>query len=152
MAPGEAVYACLQDYAKFRGRARRPEFWWWILFILATNALATFADTQVWASEPYLGFSGLVFWLTLLPSLAVRWRRLQDTGIPGWIGLVPEALGLGLSAVTFLFGEGPVQLVVLALYAASAALLTLGCAMPSQSGRNVFGAEPPLTPIRWSLR
>lgn len=28
----EAVKKCFANYANFKGRARRSEFWWWMLF------------------------------------------------------------------------------------------------------------------------
>ena len=34
MGFGQAVATCLAKYARFQGRAHRPEYWWWILFVI----------------------------------------------------------------------------------------------------------------------
>lgn len=81
----------LERYAKFDGRAGRPEFWWYVLanFIIsvALNALAQVADVLVVLALVYgLG--------VLIPGLAVAIRRLHDTGKSGWfllLGLIPCA-------------------------------------------------------------
>jgi uncharacterized membrane protein YhaH (DUF805 family) len=86
----ESIRACLTKYADFSGRASRPEFWWFVLFVL----LVTLALTTI---IPVLGN---VFGLAmLLPQLAVGARRLHDTGRSGWwqlLLLVPVAGLIGL--------------------------------------------------------
>ena len=34
MTFGESISCCFSKYADFSGRAAKPEFWWWMLFIL----------------------------------------------------------------------------------------------------------------------
>lgn len=99
----EAVETCFQQYAVFRGRARRSEYWWWALFAflvdLVVNALGGFQPVLVLLGQGRSGESPLwsvlaatVSLVLLLPSLAVFVRRLHDTGRSGWwwlIGLVP---------------------------------------------------------------
>ena len=70
----------LRRYATFAGRARRKEYWYFLLVcILGGSVLA--------AIHPAL--YGL-FWLAvLLPSLAVGARRLHDTDRSGWWLIVP---------------------------------------------------------------
>ncbi len=70
-----AIHTCLVKYAQFHGRATRPEFWWFTLFvILVSGALAYLSEA--WAS---------VFLVAvLLPLLAVGARRLHDIGKSGW--------------------------------------------------------------------
>ena len=75
----------LQNYATFGGRARRSEYWYFILF----NTIISFG----------LGFvAGLmqVNWIyniytlaVLIPSIAVAVRRMHDVGKSGWFALVP---------------------------------------------------------------
>ena len=75
-------------YAEFNGRARRSEYWYFVLF----NALISFAVGLV------AGLIGLQ-WLTyiyslalLVPSIAIGVRRLHDIGKSGWwllISFVP---------------------------------------------------------------
>ncbi len=90
---GEAVGACLRQYATFSGRAQRSEYWWWALFnTLVIGALVLssgVAGADAAAQDMIAGVAVLVL---LLPSLAVTVRRLHDIGRSGWwvlIGVVP---------------------------------------------------------------
>jgi DNA-binding CsgD family transcriptional regulator len=71
----EAIRVCLIKYADFTGRASRPEFWWFALFItLVASALAYFSQA----------LSSVFMIAVLLPFLAVGTRRLRDAGKSGW--------------------------------------------------------------------
>ena len=77
------------NYANFRGRARRKEYWMFFLF----NMLFAFITTAV---DLVLGTFPLIYVIYILaviiPSLAVFVRRMHDTGKSGWwflIGLIP---------------------------------------------------------------
>ena len=75
----DAIKICFSKYAVFDGCARRPEFWWWILF--------TFIATGVLGSlSPRL--SSAFSLVTLLPGIAVTTRRLHDTDRSGWLQLL----------------------------------------------------------------
>ena len=75
----DAVKTCFSKYADFNGRAKRPEFWWFFLFLVVLNIVTSMLG----------GFISIVASLvTLLPSLAVGARRLHDTGRPGWWQLI----------------------------------------------------------------
>ena len=81
----EAIIVCLKNYAEFKGRASRPEFWWFTLAITLVSAALAYID-QVAVSV----FTVAV----LLPFLAVGSRRLRDSGqSPWWLWfiLVPVA-------------------------------------------------------------
>jgi len=89
-----SVKTCFQKYATFSGRASRPEYWWFVLFLVLGNIAAAFVDYAAFPmtdGEP--GIVGLLFGLaTLLPSLAAGARRLHDTGRTGWwllISIIP---------------------------------------------------------------
>jgi len=70
-----AIRACLIRYAEFNGRAARPEFWWFALFVtLVTGALAYLSQTVAEVFTVAM----------LLPFLAAGARRLRDTGRSGW--------------------------------------------------------------------
>jgi len=94
---GEAVGSSLRNYATFSGRARRSEFWYFILFNLLVNLVAgvldaAFFDTDIAAPEQFGAFSLIAFLVLLLPGLAVSVRRLHDTGRSGWallLALIP---------------------------------------------------------------
>jgi uncharacterized membrane protein YhaH (DUF805 family) len=79
----------LRDYAEFEGRARRMEYWMFIL----VNLLVLLAISLV---EFLLGLGGTLSFLyslaILIPSVAVSVRRLHDIGRSGWwilIGIIP---------------------------------------------------------------
>ena len=79
---------CLKQYADFKGRARRSEFWYFCLFNVIASVVATLIDSL-------LGFklvSSLYSLAVFIPGLAVAVRRLHDIGKSGWfylIGLIP---------------------------------------------------------------
>jgi DNA-binding CsgD family transcriptional regulator len=69
-----SIVVCLAKYADFEGRAARPEFWWFALFIvLATSALEYIS----------MALASIFLIATLLPLLAVGARRLHDIGKSG---------------------------------------------------------------------
>lgn len=71
---------CLRNYANFNGRARRKEYW---LFVVAGFILGIIAGII----DGILGtkFIGVFVSLALfIPSIAVSARRLHDIGKSGW--------------------------------------------------------------------
>ncbi|WP_101759017.1 DUF805 domain-containing protein [Oceanicoccus sp. KOV_DT_Chl] len=85
----------LKKYAQFSGRARRKEYWNFVLFNLIFSIVLTFIDGLTGSLSPETGLgllSGLYALAVLIPSIAVGIRRLHDTGRSGWwilIALVP---------------------------------------------------------------
>ena len=81
----------LQNYANFSGRARRKEFWFFVLF----NAIFTFAAAVI---DNVLGITfdelayGPIYCLyglaMFIPGIAVSVRRLHDIGKSGWYFLL----------------------------------------------------------------
>jgi uncharacterized membrane protein YhaH (DUF805 family) len=109
--------AVLKNYVGFSGRARRTEYWMFALF----NAII-FLVLAILAAVTKSYFFWILLFLydlaVLLPSLAVLWRRIQDTGRHGlWIllGLIPIV--------------GPIILLVFTV-------------MPGTPGPNEFGPDP----------
>jgi uncharacterized membrane protein YhaH (DUF805 family) len=96
MGFGQAISTCFSKYVTFQGRARRSEFWWWVLFIVIGSMIAGFLDglfstTYSFGGEEDVtvytqtGWIGSVFFLvTLLPGISVAVRRLHDTDKSGW--------------------------------------------------------------------
>jgi uncharacterized membrane protein YhaH (DUF805 family) len=84
----------LRNYAVFKGRARRREYW---IFELMNSAitLALFVLAVILGKAGYPYFLSLPFLYivaTAIPSLSSLIRRLHDTGRSGWwfwIGLIP---------------------------------------------------------------
>ena len=71
----------LKKYAEFEGRARRKEYWMFILFDFIFTIAAAVLD-EILGSEPVIY---IVYGLVLiLPTLAVTVRRLHDTNRSGW--------------------------------------------------------------------
>ena len=70
-----AIRICFVKYADFTGRASRPEFWWFTLFILLSASAFTYLSET----------AGSIYSIaTLLPFLAVGARRLRDSGNSAW--------------------------------------------------------------------
>ena len=73
----------IKKYVTFGGRARRAEYWYFVLFnFLIAIAIAIVEGVLGQSGNGFL--SGLYNLFILLPSLAVFVRRLHDTGRSGW--------------------------------------------------------------------
>lgn len=81
-----AVRTCLTEkYATFQGRASRSEYWWFVLAVI----IGSVVTQLIWWPI------GMLFSLAVLcPGLAAGWRRLQDTGRPGWYITIPFGISL----------------------------------------------------------
>ena len=92
----------LKKYATFSGRARRKEYWFFVLFYVLISIVATVIDSMTGSFDPTMGMGmlGLLVALALLiPSLAVAVRRLHDTDRSGWwvlLCLIPLIGGIWL--------------------------------------------------------
>ncbi len=81
--------AVLKNYVGFSGRARRQEFW---MFVLVNFIIGVVLGILGRIAGVFYVISYLYELAILLPSLAVGVRRLHDTGRTGWwllIGLIP---------------------------------------------------------------
>ena len=158
MNPIEALSSVFRNYANFKGRAQRSEFWWFTLFAVVSQSIANFI--------PFVG--GIYSLALLLPSLAVTARRLHDTDRSAW-WLILFALGIlawivGSLLVILAFAsfftyswvlewndessvafQGAIALAFLVLFVicglATITLLVL-CALPGTAGQNRFGPDP----------
>ncbi|SRR6266536_621868 len=105
----------LRNYAVFGGRARRTEFWMFVLVnaivVTAINLVSRYAFDTV--------LPGVIYnFAMLIPLLAVWVRRMHDTGRPGgWVFLVIVPV---------------IGVVVLAVLAA----------LPGTVGANQYGPDP----------
>lgn len=93
-----AVRACLSGYADFSGRASRSEFWYFLLFLFILEFAVGFAvgffGVLSGMSDASIDTAGesislLITLATFIPSLAVSWRRMQDTDRSGFYALIP---------------------------------------------------------------
>lgn len=136
MGFGEAISTCFRNYVKFSGRAKRPEYWWFILF--------TFLGSLVTALIPVVN---MIFALAvLIPSLAVFWRRMHDIGKPGYVYFLPF-IGALISIFGVIMGQGSPEfgqiLIVVGglIMFGLTILLIVWLASPSQTGRNKYGGD-----------
>ncbi|MBI5624719.1 MAG: DUF805 domain-containing protein [Elusimicrobia bacterium] len=109
----------LRMYAVFEGRARRKEYWMFVL----VNVLLSICLAVV---EAVLGTGSVLAWVyslaLLVPSIAVACRRLHDTGRSGWWQLIILVPLLG------------------------AVVLIYFLAQDGRTGDNEFGADPKAAP------
>ena len=92
----------LKNYVGFSGRARRREYWFFTLFSLLMTIALSILDLIIFnlSSETVLGmFTGAYALAVFIPTLAVAFRRLHDTGKSGWWLLINLVPGIG----TFVF-------------------------------------------------
>ena len=146
----------------FKGRARRPEYWLFFAFVFVGAAVLGLIEAMAGgATGGWLvrGFQIVIF----LPFLALAWRRLQDTGRPGWYVLIPVAV---VVLSTLISGSVMQQIAALAIPAArrapelttdlpggilgglsvlqviAGAVIIYWMSRPSQRGPNAYGPEP----------
>jgi len=113
---------CLtKKYACFSGRARRQEYWLFVLFnIIAGIIIGVISGVLVGVTKvTAFAYLGSIYNLAvLIPGFAVLFRRLHDIGKSGWwwlIGLIPFV--------------GWIVLIVF-------------CCLDSQPGENQYGPNP----------
>ncbi len=80
----------LKNYFVFSGRARRKEYWWFVLInCIISVVLAMVQNALGWTFENGEGVLTIVYSLAvLIPSIAVLVRRLHDIGRTGWLVLL----------------------------------------------------------------
>jgi uncharacterized membrane protein YhaH (DUF805 family) len=166
----DAVKTCFRKYATFSGRASRPEYWWFALFVVlggivlslvdlalfGTTVVETETSTEIRSNGPLSAIFSLA---TLIPGLAVGWRRMHDTGRSGLYLLYPLIVMIGVSTFAGLVGGfdqlasgdmgglfagtiGLVMIVALFVLMISPLLVLWWLTRPSQPGPNEYGPNP----------
>lgn len=83
----------IKKYVVFSGRARRKEYWMFVLFNVIISIILSIIDSIAKTRSGGVGILGAIYSLAvLLPSLGVTVRRLHDTNKSGWwilIGIIP---------------------------------------------------------------
>ena len=84
-----------ENYANFNGRARRSEYWYFVLVYIIVIVLLNILSGVFLGMESALlatvfyGLSMIVNLGLLVPSIAVGVRRMHDVGKSGWFILIP---------------------------------------------------------------
>ena len=92
MDPVTAVKTCFKKYFDFKGRARRSELWWFVLFVVVVSSALTFLSGLV----PAVGYLSALFGLAVvIPEFSALTRRLHDVGRSGWWVALVVLLFLG---------------------------------------------------------
>jgi uncharacterized membrane protein YhaH (DUF805 family) len=162
----------LKRYAQFGGRARRKEFWMWVLFYLLVTAVLTTLDSWLGLGGGGSSYgpgaqsgpgmmsygagasvhggllTGLFALAVLIPNLAVAVRRLHDTDRSGWwLLLMVVPYGLGFVLMLSALAGGMLSLIALGsisflVGAIGAIVLIVFYCLPGTSGPNRFGPDP----------
>ena len=129
----ESLRTCFSKYAKFDGRASRPEFWYFVLFCFGYMFIGGFLLGVIGTSDATIDVAILVLLIPILvPSIAVSARRLHDINQSGWMQCIFIP---GFMADEFL-GTGYV------LYLVTLGLWAFWFSQAGKKGKNRFGAQP----------
>lgn len=109
MSFGAAVSSFWKNYANFKGRARRSEYWFVFLFLFLTNLAAAAIDLVLMQGDVDRfiangggGIVGLIWILaTIVPALSVTVRRIHDIGKSGWWAVLVLVPAVGFIVVGF---------------------------------------------------
>ena len=95
----------INNYRNFDGRARRKEYWMFVLINLMFSLVAAFLDRIfgiAWADVGYGPLNFIYGLILFIPSLAVLIRRLHDIGKSGWMLLIAFIPLIGVFWLLFL--------------------------------------------------
>lgn len=90
----------LKKYVTFSGRARRTEYWMFVLFSVIASIILQVLDGVLGLTPMLAGIYSLA---VLLPTLAVAIRRLHDTNRSGWWLLLAFIPLIGIIALIVFF-------------------------------------------------
>ncbi len=80
----------LKKYNDFDGRARRSEYWYFILINVLISQGLNLISAFLFNGSVVVGWLLILFNLAILiPSIAVAIRRMHDAGKSGWYVLIP---------------------------------------------------------------
>ena len=151
------LFTALKNYAGFSGRARRKEYWQFVLLTVIIGVIAGVIESVLGlgvtaGSGPVSNLANLAL---LVPSLAVSWRRMHDVNKPGWLTLLPflglillfaglgsQLTALATGAFPANFEPGPLFWLGLAIMIATGIYLFILYLTPGTQGSNDYGPDP----------
>ncbi|AWG24779.1 DUF805 domain-containing protein [Flavobacterium kingsejongi] len=92
----------LENYANFNGRARRAEYWNFVLVNLIISILLMVVDSVIGIQV----LSGIYSLALLIPSIAAAVRRLHDLDKSGWFLLLAFIPLVNIWLIVLLASEG----------------------------------------------
>ena len=94
----DSIKVCFQKYADFNGRASRPEYWWFFLFLIIVSCALSVVNHAL---------SSLFSLATLIPFYAVGARRLHETNRSGWWQLLWFVPVIGWIVIIIFLAQEP---------------------------------------------
>lgn len=91
---------CLKNYANFSGRARRKEYWFFVLIQFILLIIAGTLDAVIF-KKPFIFYTITALGL-FIPAVAVGVRRMHDIGRTGWLLLLSCIPLIGLIVLYWL--------------------------------------------------
>ncbi len=112
----DAIAAGFKNYANFKGKASRSEFWYWVLFTILLSLVLGTIETVIWpaapidsedleavlnatlsAPTPLTSIANLVLFI---PGLSVTARRFHDAGFSAkWLLLILVPVAYSIFAI-----------------------------------------------------
>lgn len=168
----QSIKTCLRKYFTFSGRASRPEYWWFILFLFLGSVVANILDGIVFGygqatlrpgGGSVSGGDGPLASLfslgTIIPSLSAGWRRMHDTGRSGLFLMYPLIVMIGITMFFGLMGglapllsgdlgavfagtTGLIAVLAVLVLFVSPLIVLWWLTRPSQPGSNKYGPNP----------
>lgn len=153
---------CFKQYADFGGRARRSEYWWFML-INFINTMILIVGTFVpliklgmnyssiddmddlelikaIANNPFFYLYIIYYLAVLIPSISVSVRRLHDIGRSGyWYFLF---IGCSMMSSLTNVTTGIVRIILTLVVLALSILFLVWMFTDSQPGTNIWGPNP----------
>ncbi len=112
----DAIAAGFKNYANFKGKASRSEFWYWVLFTILLSLVLGTIETVIWPAAPIdsedleavlnatlsapTPLTSLANLVLFIPGLSVTARRFHDAGYSGkWLLLILVPVAYSIFAI-----------------------------------------------------
>ena len=144
MSFGQAITSVFSKYANFSGRARRSEYWYYLLFYFLVSLLL--GVITYYASSLALIYS-LWILVMFIPSISVTVRRLHDIGKSGWYFFAYLIAYCLLQFLTYIINFDNLvacifYCIFLVAFLVYSIILIVWCCRNSQLGENKWGPDP----------